>query len=160
VQKTSPDEASGRNGVGLYVLGADLTVTSAVVRESTTSGLLLFKAQVRLRKTLVESVSGGRFDLATGEKFEGIGDGILSLANSVTDLTDVQVTDCSRVGVLYDSSTGKLERTSATNNQIGLVLQGSPQPTFSEDCTFEGNTETNMVLGGEIPVPDLPISLP
>jgi nitrous oxidase accessory protein NosD len=160
VQKTSPDAATGLYGIGLVAQQANLTVTSAVVRESTTIGLMLFRARAGVRKTSVDGVSAGRFQLQGGERIDRVGDGIMSLADTVADLTDVQVTGCSRAGVLYDSSSGELGRTVATDNRFGLVLQGSPTPRLGEGCSFTNNADRDEILGGDLQVPDSPPSIP
>jgi hypothetical protein len=88
-----------------------------------------------------------------------VGDGLVVLGGSSVVATDLLSSGMSRAGLLFVDSTGTLTTTTSTENQYGLVLRGSSQPTYDETCSFEGN-ETPILPDGDLPVPNAPLSVP
>ena len=75
-------------------------------------------------------------------------------------ITDTQVTSNGRIGLLVVDGTGELSNIQASSNRFGLVLQGSQQPAFGEGNVFDGNTEQDRIVGGDLAVPNKASPLP
>jgi hypothetical protein len=140
VTSKRPSNFSMRGGVvernfevGVLVQGAMATISDSVVRSS-------------------QIPAGGSF----GDGIVAVSDGILTDAR----VRDTEVVSNARVGILYLDATGDLSRVRASGNVFGGVFQGSPQPTLGQGVLFEGNTEQDTIIDGDLPVPDAAPLLP
>ena len=55
---------------------------------------------------------------------------------------------------------GSIDGVRSSGNRFGIVVQGDPRPALGEGNSFEGNTEHDTVVGGDLPVPDSPPPIP
>lgn len=160
IERTGPAEPDGPGGVGLLSSEASaITVERAAVLESRVAGLLLADSPSTIKDTLIRGVERGTL-LATGvEGQDGsagsdFGDGILALKSTV-EVSAANVEGCARAGLLFNDSDGTLASSRATGNRFGLVVQGAPSPTVEQNNTFTDNQESDKVLAGELPVPQV-----
>jgi hypothetical protein len=170
VSGTLPQDLSGEFGVGVAVItGATLDVQSSRIVESRVAGLLAQNGgQVSLSSCEVLSTQAGSITLVgtDGSTFDGphygdVADGIEVVGSSSATLTDVRVDGCLRAGIIFDHSSGSLASVTSTENRFGLVLQGSPEPSYDKaTCDFSGNQEQAVVPDGNLPVPNAPIPVP
>ena len=80
---------------------------------------------------------------------------------TVAHPSDVQVSGCSRAGVLFHASTGTVDRIRSTDNGFGLVLQGSPLPdVVAESCVFAHNADQDVLTDSDLAIPDGSSDLP
>jgi hypothetical protein len=91
------------------------------------------------------------------------GDGITAIDHpdpSAATVSATEVTDNARAGLLFVNSTGSIEGVLSSRNRFGLVLQREGKPTLVGGNVFEGNTEQNKLVGGDLPVPAAAAPLP
>lgn len=162
VEGTLPLE-SGEGGFGVGFFNASaLTLTASFIYDNRVAALMLASnSGATLRGSRLSLVPFGRFAYHdTQQSFEDVGDGLLVARNSTLDVAQTPVDGCLRAGILFDDSSGTLTSVRSTENRYGLVLQGSSQPDYSGDNIFAGNSVQDVVLGGDLPVPDDPAPLP
>jgi len=112
-------------------------------------------------QSLIGLVPKGSFTVNTQGTFDNVGDGLLATLGSTFDITDTRVQGCIRAGVLFDDSTGTLSGVVSTENRFGLVLQGEKRPSYDGgNNQLTGNTERDILTGGDLPVSDAPSPVP
>jgi hypothetical protein len=161
IEGTLPQEGDGEFGIGVVCGdGATLDLASSVVHNNRVSAVQVAGAAAAISRSLIDVVSSGTFTLQNRGTFDNVGDGLLA-TDSTLDITDTRVQGCVRAGVLYDNSTGTLSGVVSTNNKFGLVLQGDPRPSYETgNNQFTGNTTQDILIGGDLPVPDAPAPVP
>ena len=163
VEGTLPRERDGQFGLGVVSSdGATLQLTSSVLRNNRVSALQVVLATAAVSRSLIDVVPAGSFTLENPTMtFDNVGDGILATLGSTLDITDTRIQGCVRTGVLFDDSSGSIEGVVSTSNQFGLVLQGEKRPSYEGgNNQFTGNTAQDILLGGDLPVPDAPSPIP
>ncbi len=163
VEGTLPRESDGELGVGIGCdTGSRLTLTFSVVQDNRVVAVLVAESTADITESLLSFVSAGKFTaLNPMHTFDGVGDGILATSGATVTVADTWIHECARVGILFDNSSGSLASVTSTSNRYGLVLQGSPQPTYDKaTCDFSGNQERSVVPQGNLPVPNAPLDVP
>ena len=88
------------------------------------------------------------------------GDGLLAADGSTLTVAHTRIQSCARAGILSDSSSGSLTGVVSTENRFGLSLQGDPLLSYDDTCHFAGNTETDILTGGDLAAPEAPPEMP
>ena len=162
IEGTLPRESDGQYGVGVVSFdGATLQLTSSVLQNNRVSALQVVAATASVSQSLIDGVHAGSVPLTNGMIVADIGDGVQADEGSPLDITDTRIQGCVRAGVLFDNSSGTLSGVLSTGNQFGLVLQGDPRPSYQDgNNQFTENTAQDILLGGDLPVPDAPSPVP
>ena len=164
IEGTLPRESDGHFGVGVVSAdGATLQLASSILQNNRVSALQVASAATAsVSQSLIDVVPSGSFTLNNPTRiFDNVGDGLLATLGSTLDVTDTRIQGCVRTGVLFDDSSGSIEGVVSTNNQFGLVLQGEKRPSYEGgNNQFTGNTAQDILLGGDLPVPDAPSPVP
>jgi hypothetical protein len=120
------------------------------------------KANATISQSLIDLVQAGSSTVNNPTRvLVDIGDGLQAVGRSTLDVTDTIIQGCFRAGVLFDYSSGTLSGVVSTKNQFGLVLQGDTWPSYEDGGNqLTGNTAQDLVIGGDLPVPDAPSPVP
>jgi hypothetical protein len=160
VEDTQPDVA-GEFGVGLIADASQFHLDSVVVSGGSVAGFLATQGTTAtVSRCSITGVRGGAFHWVNPIKtFEDVGDGIIASDQSNVTISETRIAGCARAGLLFEDSTGVISLSSATENEFGLVLDGSANPTVDGTSSFDDN-EQDRVDDAGLPVPTTPAAVP
>lgn len=148
----------GEHGMGIGVLaGAGLTVERARLSRHHSAGLLAqFGGAVRATDLSITEIQSGTFtdwDIFGGSNIEGAGDCVLALSRATVELERASLSDCSRVGVLFDDAFGSLTDVGVQQTPMGIALQGFPRPELSWSSVGVQSSPQPLVTNAGLKVP-------
>jgi hypothetical protein len=148
----------GNNGGSVFATGAkSIVISASVLLDSKTFGVFS-DGPLTMNGSVVRGVKAGKLVIVSnGVPLPGVADGALLVQGKQSPVAATIVTSlfesCERAGILFNDHLGSIKGSTATKNRFGLVIQGTPIPDVGADNSFVGNTETDKVDAGMLPVP-------
>jgi hypothetical protein len=161
VEDTKPDPTEGF-GAGIIAGGPQtISLASCAISSAHVAGMLIAdQAKLDVTGSLITGTKSGTFELVAGDPPQQAGDGLVVTKKAHADVTRTRFESCARVGVLFDSSSGSVTSSLSTNNEFGLVVDGSPTPTIDAETSLDGNSMGGEVDDSTLPVPNVPPAVP
>jgi hypothetical protein len=123
----------GEDGIGLRVVGgAAVKLRKGAVLDSHAVGVLLqFAGVLDAEDLLVSQVATGSLtseDTFGRQTIDDVGSCLLATARSNVTLSRTRLDSCSLLGALFDDSEGTLDDVQIDGAELGLAIQGFPEP--------------------------------
>lgn len=154
VATTAPGVADGDGGVGIQVyLGGTLQASRVALTDNHTAGAIVDGGDLLVEQAYIAGTK-------SGPGGAGAGDGVICQSAGRAVIGRALVEHCDRAGLLYRSSSGRVEDSLVRDNTVGIVTIGTPQPDLLPSAVPTGNPDGDRVNFGDYPTPAGFIPLP
>jgi hypothetical protein len=160
IEDTLAQDADGQYGMGTIVGTGVLSLTSVTIARSRVAAVFVEDGSAVVEASLLMDTADGDVTVGTPpQTLTSIGDGLSATEGAFVTVKAARIEGCARAGLVFDSSQGSVTGVSATMNQFGLVLDGTPLPKVDKASSFAGNGQS-QADDAALPVPSAPADVP